>query len=96
MRLPGVELLVCCRWFLFRKWRKHYRDRRVRLDGPAIHQRRLISPLQHGLNRRVHEIGRTGNISGAIDSAGLTDNYVKDNGTVNALVSNGGYRGETV
>jgi hypothetical protein len=68
--------------------REHYRHRSIHLDGHPTHQGRLISPLQYGLDRRVHEISRTGNISGAIDSTVLTDDYVKDNGTVNALASN--------
>src|SRR6266403_3329421 len=32
---------------LLPRWGKHYRDRGIHLDRHAIHQRRLVSPLQY-------------------------------------------------
>ncbi len=87
--LPRLGLLVFDRRFLFCRRGKHYRDRSIHLDSHAIHQRRLILPLQHCVDRRVPEIRQAGDRSGVLDRTVLANDYVKNDCAIHALAKNG-------
>jgi len=86
--MPAPQLVVFSRWRLFCRRREHYRDRSIHLDGHAIHERRLILPLQHCVHRRVPEIRQAGDRPGALDGTVLANDYVKNDCAIHALAKN--------